>query len=29
MDTSLEEFFSEIDKIGISAFLAKWKKNSH
>ena len=27
MDTSLEELFSEIDKIGISAFLAKWKKN--
>ena len=27
MDTSSEELFSEIDKIGISAFLAKWKKN--
>ena len=27
MDTSLEEFFAEIDKIGIEAFLAKWKKN--
>ena len=26
MDTSLEELFSEIDKIGISAFLAKWEK---
>ena len=27
MDTSLEELFAEIDKIGIEAFLAKWKKN--
>jgi len=27
MDTSLEEFFVEIDKIGIEAFLAKCKKN--
>ena len=26
MDSNLEELFSEIDKIGISAFLAKWKK---
>jgi hypothetical protein len=28
MDSNLEELFSEIDKIGISAFLAKWKKNN-
>ena len=28
MDTNLEELFSEIDKIGISAFLTKWKKNN-
>jgi len=27
MDTSFEEFFVEIDKIGIESFLAKWKKN--
>ena len=27
MDTSLEELFAEIDKIGIEAFLAKWKNN--
>ena len=27
MDASLEELFSEVDKIGISAFLAKWKKS--
>ena len=24
----LEELFSEIDKIGISEFLSKWKKNN-
>ena len=28
MDANLEELFSEIDKIGISAFLTKWKKNN-
>ena len=28
MDGNLEELFTEIDKIGISAFLAKWKKNN-
>ena len=28
MDSNLEELFSEIDKIGISAFLTKWKKNN-
>lgn len=28
MDNNLEEFFAEVDKIGISAFLAKWKKNN-
>ena len=27
MDASLEELFSEVDKIGISAFLTKWKKS--
>ena len=27
MDDSLEEFFKEIEKIGISAFLDKWRKN--
>ena len=26
MDDSLEEFFKEIEKIGISAFLDKWNK---
>ncbi len=28
MDGNLEELFTEIDKIGISAFLGKWKKNN-
>ena len=28
MDGNLEELFTEIDKIGVSAFLAKWKKNN-
>ena len=28
MDSNLEELFTEIDKIGISAFLTKWKKNN-
>jgi len=28
MDTNLEEFFSEIDKVGVSAFISKWKKNN-
>ena len=27
MESNLEELFSEIDKIGISEFLSKWKKN--
>ena len=27
MDDSLEEFFKEIEKIGITAFLDKWRKN--
>jgi hypothetical protein len=26
MESNLEELFSEIDKIGISEFLSKWKK---
>ena len=28
MDGNLEELFTEIDKIGVSAFIAKWKKNN-
>ena len=28
MESNLEELFSEIDKIGISEFLSKWKKNN-
>ena len=28
MDSNFEELFSEIDKIGISEFLSKWKKNN-
>lgn len=28
MDSNLEELFTEIDKIGVSAFIAKWKKNN-
>lgn len=28
MDTNLEELFSEIDKVGVSAFISKWKKNN-
>ena len=26
MDDSLEEFFEEIEKIGVEDFLSKWKK---
>ena len=28
MDANLEELFGEIDKIGVSEFLSKWKKNN-